>query len=93
MKKTGRNPGDLSDRSREREFVCLRRLIEAADFSHELKRGGTNLLIGDWRIEIEKNFDVPAHLLRPHDLEDFQAAQKNQRLQDWPFEPQFPTWG
>jgi hypothetical protein len=35
--------------------------VKPADFSHELQRGRTNLFVGDRRIEVEKNFDVPAH--------------------------------
>src|SRR5258708_24852341 len=35
--KTSRNPGYFIDRSQEQAFVCLRRPVEAADFSHELQ--------------------------------------------------------
>jgi hypothetical protein len=68
-KKTSRDPGYFIDCGQERAFVGLRRFVEAADFSHELKRSGTNLFACDWRIEIEKDFDIPAHSLRPQDLE------------------------
>ena len=48
--------------SQERGFVRLRRLREAADFSHELERGSFNLFGSDGRIEVEESFDIPAHL-------------------------------
>jgi hypothetical protein len=35
--------------------------LKAADFSDELKRSCTNLVFGDRRIKVEKDFDVPAH--------------------------------
>ena len=60
-KKTSRDPCYFIDRGHERGFVCLRRFIEAADFSHELQRRGTNLIGSDRRIEIEKDFYIPAH--------------------------------
>jgi hypothetical protein len=62
-KKTGRDARDFIDGVQEHTFVRLRRFVEAADFPHELKRRGTNLVVGYRRLEIEKRFDIPAHLL------------------------------
>ncbi|HEV2965649.1 MAG TPA: hypothetical protein VGW97_01955 [Chthoniobacterales bacterium] len=62
-KKTGRDARYLVDRGCKRAFVRLRRFVEAADFPHELKRGGANLFVGYRRFEIEKRFDIPAHSL------------------------------
>ncbi|HZC45184.1 MAG TPA: hypothetical protein VE243_01845 [Candidatus Acidoferrum sp.] len=62
-KKSGRHAGYFVDGGHERTFVRLRRFVEAADFPHELKGGGANLIVGDGRIEIEKGFDIPAHSL------------------------------
>src|SRR5690242_7041390 len=60
-KKTSRDPCYFIDRGHERGFVCLRRFVEAADFSYELQRRSANLFGSDRRIEIEKNFYIPAH--------------------------------
>ena len=62
-KKTSRDPCYFIDCGYKRGFVCLRRLVEAADFSHELQRRGTNLFGSDRRIEIDKDFDIPAQSL------------------------------
>jgi hypothetical protein len=62
-KESGRHSGYVVNSGHERAFVRLRRFIEAADFPDELERGGANLIVGDWRIEIEKNFYIPAHSL------------------------------
>src|SRR5260370_24097505 len=75
-KKTSRDPCYFIDGGHERAFVCLRRLVEAADFSHELQRRGTNLFDSDRRIEIEKDFDIPAHSLSPQDPENSQGRAK-----------------
>jgi hypothetical protein len=37
--------------------------VEPADLSNELQRGGPNLVVRNRRIEIEKDFDIPAHRL------------------------------
>jgi hypothetical protein len=60
-KKSGRRAGYFVNGGHERPFVRLRRFVEAADFSNELKRGGVNLIVSDGRIEIEKGFYIPAH--------------------------------
>jgi hypothetical protein len=60
---TARSAGDFLDRGQERGFVCLRRFIKAADFSHELERRRSYLLVSDGRIKVEECFDVPAHFL------------------------------
>src|SRR5712692_10090612 len=75
-KKTSRDPCYFIDCGYKRGFVCLRRLVEAADFSHELQRRGTNLFGSDRRIEIEKDFDIPAHSLSPQDPENSQGRAK-----------------
>ena len=41
----------------------MRRFVKAGDFSHELKRSGSNLFVRDWRVEVEKGLDVPTHLI------------------------------
>ncbi len=46
---------------RKRSFIRLRRLSEAADLSHELKRCRPNLVIRNWRIEVEEHLDISAH--------------------------------
>jgi hypothetical protein len=51
----------LVNGSNERGFVRLRWLIEAADFSHELQGGRTNLILGHRRREIEENLDISTH--------------------------------
>jgi hypothetical protein len=53
--------GDFVNGGGEWGLVGLRRLGESADFSDELERGVSNFFVRDGRIEIEKNFDVPAH--------------------------------
>src|ERR1700732_1201200 len=65
VEKTSRDRGDFIDRSQERSFVRLRRFVKAADFSHELERGSSNLLASDGRIEVEEGFDIPAHSVGP----------------------------
>ena len=47
------NHTHLLDGTIERRFVCLRRLIEARELSHELERGFPNLLVGSWGVKIE----------------------------------------
>src|SRR5436190_23316796 len=53
----------LLDGTIERHFVCLRRLIEARELSHELEGSFPNLLVGSWGVKIEQGLDVPAHNL------------------------------
>src|ERR1700676_1176519 len=77
VKQTGRDARYFIDRSDEHTFIRLRRFVEAADFPHELQRGGTNLFLGYWRLEIEKRFDIPAHCGDLEILENSQAVQKN----------------
>ena len=47
--------------SKEGGLVGLGRFVEAADLTHELKRGGANFVRGDGRVEVEEHFDVAAH--------------------------------
>src|SRR6185312_4135067 len=53
------------DRSLERLFVNLRRLIEAADLAYELQRRRLNLFRRSRRIEVEKHLDISAHVPGP----------------------------
>src|SRR5882762_22026 len=64
-KKTIRDGGNLINGSLERRLIRLRGFVEAADFSHKLKRSRSNLFLSNRRIEIEKVFDIPAHSLSP----------------------------
>src|SRR6266404_1939317 len=59
--KSLRDAGYFIDCRQKRGFICLRRFVEAADFSHELERSRSNLFVSDRRIEVEKGFDVSAH--------------------------------
>src|SRR5664280_101789 len=59
--KASRNTGDFFDGSVEGCFVWLRRLVEAADLSDKLEGSGLNFLLSDRRVEVEEDFDVPAH--------------------------------
>ena len=52
---------NLVDRSQERTFVSLGRLVEAADLPDELQRSSPNLFVSCWRIEVEQGSDVSAH--------------------------------
>src|SRR3984885_14127458 len=65
MQQTSRDAYNLVNRGVERGFVGLRRFVEAGDLSHELERGRSDLVLSDRRIEVEKNFDIAAHALRP----------------------------
>ena len=65
MEKASRDPSYLIDGRQEQAFVGLRRLVEAANFSHKLQRSRSNLFVGNGRIEVEKRLDIPAH---QHDL-------------------------
>src|ERR1700753_3651246 len=56
-----RNVGDCINRRKERRFVCLGWLIEAANLPDVLKRSRVDLIRRDRRIEIEQHLDVPAH--------------------------------
>lgn len=51
-----RDVRDFVDGARERGFIGVRRLVESGDFSHELERGGADLVRGDGQIEIEERF-------------------------------------
>ena len=66
MKKASRDISYLINRSQERGFVCFRRFVEPADLPDELERCGSNFIVRDRRIEVEKNFYIPAH---SYDLE------------------------
>src|ERR1035441_2699171 len=59
--KASRNAGDFIDGSVEGRFVWLRRLVEAADLSDKLERGGLNFFLSDRRVKVEEGFDVSAH--------------------------------
>src|SRR3954465_14554552 len=61
MEKAPGCAGDFLDCRLERDFVCLRRLVESADFSHELQGRSANLVIGNRWVEVEKDFDISAH--------------------------------
>jgi hypothetical protein len=60
MNEASRDLSDFIDSSEERGLIGSRRLVETADFSHELERRGLNLFAGDGRIKVEKRFDIPA---------------------------------
>jgi hypothetical protein len=62
-KQASRNLGYFVDGSHEQAFIRLRRFGEAADFSNELERSGTNLFGSNWWFEIKKDPDIPAHSL------------------------------
>src|SRR6266853_5758793 len=62
MEETSCDAGYLIDCCHERAFICLRRFVKAADFSHELERRSSNLFGRDWRIEIEESSYIPTHL-------------------------------
>jgi hypothetical protein len=54
--------GDFVDGGLELGLVGLGRLGEAADFADELERGVADFLVGDRRVEIEKNFYIATHV-------------------------------
>ncbi|HEY2107736.1 MAG TPA: hypothetical protein VGH29_18195 [Candidatus Binataceae bacterium] len=60
-KKTTRYPCYLIDGGQKRTFIRLRWFVETADFSDELERRRSDLFVGDGRLEIKKDFDIPAH--------------------------------
>jgi len=66
--KTGGDFGNFLDRGLEGGFVGFRGLGEAADFAHELERGGADFVVGYRRIEVKKRSDVSAHRSTPHRL-------------------------
>jgi hypothetical protein len=66
--KARRDVGYFIDSSQERRLICIRRFVKTADLSYKLERSGLNLFGGDGRIEIEKGFDIPAHLQLPRVL-------------------------
>lgn len=45
----------------KRDFVRLRWFVKAAQLSHKLNCGGTNLFFGGWWFEIVQGFDVATH--------------------------------
>jgi hypothetical protein len=61
MQKTGRDAGNLIDRSLERSFVGFRGFIESSDLPHELQRSCSDLFVTDGRIEVKESLDIPAH--------------------------------
>jgi len=61
MQEAARNGLYFVDCGQECGFVCLRWLVEAANFSHELQRRSSDLVRCDGRIKVEKRFDIPAH--------------------------------
>jgi hypothetical protein len=61
MEKAGGDRGYLIDGSQERSLIGLRGFVKAGDFSNELQRSRSNLVGIDWRIEVEKSFDISAH--------------------------------
>jgi hypothetical protein len=65
MQQAQRNGGDFFDGGMKDLFVGLRRFIEAADFSYELQRSRANFFFRDRRREVEKRFDVSAHVGKP----------------------------
>jgi hypothetical protein len=56
-----RDSGNFVDGRLEGLFVRLGWFVETCDFPHELERSGANLVIGDWRLEIEERSYVSAH--------------------------------
>jgi hypothetical protein len=65
MKKVGGNVGYVVHRVLKGRFIALGGLVKAADFSDELERRCPNLFVGDWRLKVEKRFDIPAHISGP----------------------------
>lgn len=63
MKKAHGGGGDFFDGGVESGFVGFGGCVEAGDFADELKRGGADFVGSDWRVEVEKQFDVAAHVL------------------------------
>src|SRR6266403_178723 len=61
MEEAAGNGSYFVDSGQECGFICLRRLVESADFPYELEGGILNLWGGNWRIKVEKCFDIPAH--------------------------------
>ncbi len=64
-KKLDRNTGDFPHSSLERIFIGFGWLIESRNFPYKLKRSSSNFLVSDWRIEVEKRFNVSAHSVLP----------------------------
>ncbi len=58
--KTGRDLGYFVDCSKERGLVRFRRFAKAANFSNELQRRISNLLLSGRRVEVEEGLDIPA---------------------------------
>jgi len=50
--------------AKEQGFVRFRRFVESADLSNKLECGSPNLLLGDWWIEVEEGFYIPAHAFK-----------------------------
>lgn len=49
------------NRGKKGGFVGFRWFTESADLSHELERCRADFIVGNRRLEIEKDLDVPAH--------------------------------
>jgi hypothetical protein len=77
--KARRDVGYFVDSSQERRLIRVRRFVKSADLPHKLKRSGLNLFGSDGRIEIEKGFDIPAHLLYLK-LSEFREGVKDDAL-------------
>ena len=52
---------DFLDCGLKRGFICLGWLAEPADFPDELEGSRADFVVGGWRCEVKKNFDVSAH--------------------------------
>src|SRR5260370_31808317 len=59
--KPHRYAGHFIDRRQKHPFVRLRRLVEAADFSHKLQRRRPHLFLSNRRSKAEKRLDISAH--------------------------------
>jgi hypothetical protein len=61
MNEASRDLRYVLDSSKEEGFICSRRFVKSADFSHELERGILNFFGSDERLKVEKSFDIPTH--------------------------------
>jgi hypothetical protein len=61
MQEATRSCGYFVDGSLERGLIRFRRFVKTADFPYKLERSIPNLFRSNWRIKVEKRFDVPAH--------------------------------
>jgi hypothetical protein len=80
--KTGADAGDVVNCCVEQNFIGFRWFVETADFSDELERSGANLFVSDWGIEVEEEFDVPAHFAK---LSEVMAEEKAASLANYFF--------